>query len=135
MKFENLYRIMINEGDAIEDLQELDTDITTDKTPEQMSDDEKIDYLVNNSNALQRGKDGVELSPTEKVAKAKSAIDNGFFDDFYEAIQSRKQKDEMEDEEIVPSMEELPDLPALGYHRKEQEQQRLDDEEFGGQDI
>jgi len=126
---------MINEGDAIEDLAELDTDITTDKTPEQMTDDEKIDYLVQNSNIIQTGKGGVELSPTEKVKKAKDAIDNGFFEALYDGVQSRKQKEEMGDEEEIVPPVELPELPALNYHNKEQEQERLDQEEFGGQDI
>ena len=147
MKFENLFRLMINEADEIEDLAELDSDITTEKTPDQMSDDEKIDYLVQNSTIIQTGKGGVELSPTEKVKKAKDAIDNGFFDALYDGIQVKK--DAMMSAEPVGALDELPmdlesdeptdedvlDVPALGNFRKEKRQDELDAEEFGGQDI
>jgi len=138
---------MINEADEIEDLAELDSDITTEKTPDQMSDDEKIDYLVQNSTIIQTGKGGVELSPTEKVKKAKDAIDNGFFDALYDGIQVKK--DAMMSAEPVGALDELPmdlesdeptdedvlDVPALGNFRKEKRQDELDAEEFGGQDI
>lgn len=148
MRFDNLYKLMINtESEEIEDLAELDTDITTDKTPDQMSEDEKIDYLVQNSTIIQTGKGGAPLSPTERVKKAKDAIDNGFFDALYDGIQIKK--DAMNAQPEVDALEELPadleldeptdedveDVPALGDFRKEKRQQDMEEEEFSGQEI
>ena len=165
MKFENLYRFIINEAEAIEDIQELDADLPAatpaEKTPDQMTDDEKVDFLVQNSKIIQTGKGGVKLSPTEAIKKAKDAIDNGYFEALYDGVKQREsiqadvggtiaspeaEVDELEGEDVI----ENPDLEAeteyrdedmgtiktgLSQHKKLRGLESEGEEEFGGQEI
>jgi hypothetical protein len=150
MKFDTLYKILVNEAEMIEDMAELEEVPSLEETPVEQrpqTEDEMIDYLVQNSPLISRGKGGVELSPTEKVKKAKNAIDNGFFDVLYDGIQEKKAAVQsaaiepeaealdvlpQELEDTNPTDEDIADIaPALQSHRKLRQREQEDQEEYG----
>lgn len=155
MKFDSLYRIMINEAEAIEDTAELTADPLSTPAPElegegmdelaadvkPTTEDEMIDYLVQNSTIIGTGKGGRILTPTEKIKKAKDAIDNGFFDALYDGIQLKKaEKPAVEElpsdlESDLPTDDDMNDVPAVDEFRKEKEQEDLEADELSGQEI
>ena len=155
MRFDTLYKFMINEAEAIEDTAELTADPLSTPAPElegegmdelaadvkPTTEDEMIDYLVQNSTIIGTGKGGRILTPTEKIKKAKDAIDNGFFDALYDGIQLKKaEKPAVEElpmdlESDLPVADDLTDVPALGEYEKEKRSQQDSENEFSGQEL
>jgi hypothetical protein len=128
MKFENLYRLVVNsttlnEADALEDAQELSDDpelgINTDDTepmsdvgfpaptetvdPMMLSPDEKVEYLMKNSKILNKNPNWTD---NDKRAKAEYIVKNDLFDAFVEPIEARLSGTAEEPE--AQAMEELP---------------------------
>ena len=152
MKFDSLYKIIVNEADAIEDVQELATDPIADEDlgeiaeQKPQTEDEMIDYLVQNSTIIGTGKGGRILTPTEKIKKAKDAIDNGFFDALYDGIQQKKlaqvpnEEPALEElppdlEKATPSPDDLADVPALDEFERENKAREMEEDELSGQEI
>jgi len=154
MKFENLYRIIINEAEAIEDIKELATDTQEIEhedelmnkaiNGEKMTENDMINFLVSHSDIVAKGKDGIPLTPTEKIEKAKRIIELGAFESIRDGVVNRIEKQKLDvgvmepltpdlasDE---PTVDDLPDVPGLQHHKKEEEEAARDAEEFGGQD-
>jgi hypothetical protein len=104
MKFENLYRIVINskslnEATDLELGQELADDTTadtqfTDKPvtsapmvdPTSMSDDDKIEYLMKHSTIINKNPNRTDA---EKHAQAAYLVKNDLFETMYDVIQSK----------------------------------------------
>lgn len=154
MKFESLYRIIINEAEAIEDLGELSGDATSqgmgidptgtesdlETSPDLMSQDQKIDFLIKHSTVINNNKN---LTRAEQEAKAEFIIQNGFFDAIYDGVIQRKANDagaleqlpaELEDPNATP--DDIEDIkPALADHQRQRKLDAEADEEFSGQEI
>lgn len=159
MKFENLYKLMVNEAIDIEDTEELKADPVSIEantpfpameptlTPEAMTNDQKVDYLVKNSKVINRNPNKTEA---EKIAQAKWIIENGFFDSFAETIGERQAAIQDIGEPEAEALEELPpeleaDEPTpedvvdiktgLSAHKTlRQREQEAEEEALGGQD-
>jgi len=95
MKFDQLYKLMINEANEIEDADELaafsaeppEAPEIEDVDPSTMSDSQKVDYLMNNSELW--NKDG--LPPSKLQVHANVIAQNGeLFKMLFDKIESKK---------------------------------------------
>lgn len=167
MKFDNLIKIVLNEADEYIDQRELDdvddissdTDITSDDaditsdtaindiepentmtSDDNMTDEQKIDFLVKHSKIINRNPDKTE---SQKIADAKSIVKNGYFDAFKEAIDDRQISDPnadiSDDNSIGTEDATRDDIESLGSTYDSDVRMRKlenqDEEEFGGQDL
>lgn len=122
MKFDKLYKLIVNEADELTDQADLaEVSATPDVTPSvsndpaTMSDEEKVEYLMKNSLILNKNKDKTE---TEKRAQASYMVKNGFFDAMLGGMADREAvrksiKTELAGDEEVGGGETIDDVEGL----------------------
>lgn len=156
MKFENLYRLVINEAEAIEDVKELASDtqeqqhedelLTKAMNGDKMTENDMINFLITHSDIVSKGKDGIPLTPTEKIEKAKRIIELGAFESIRDGVIDRIEKQKAEVgalEQLPPELEDpnatpddIRDIQAgLSDYERMKKLEGEGEEEFGGQDL
>lgn len=152
MKFDSLYKIMVNEanesedgaeisGEPVVDLEGGNTDAIGDALggeglaimPE--TREEQIAYLTKALPEI--SVKNKSKTPEQLAANAAWIVDNDMFDAVYEAHEEKKAEmskvleplpQDLETDK--PTSEDLPDVPALGQHRREREEEERDQEEL-----
>jgi hypothetical protein len=154
MKFDNLYRLVVNssvlnEGSPSEDLKELNQDgaasgiptqvspdegftsPTARKDPRAMNHEEKIQYLMQYSRILNKNPNWTD---NDKRAKAEYLVNNDLFDAFIDPIEARFEAEQEEDPNAditagADGLEDIGDIKSSFRADRELRQREMEDEE------